>query len=238
MIFAAFDAHGPVIIKHIRDFTPDLYEKLESYVRWSMDYDNVFSTIPEEKLIQEICIKAIEISILFLDDIPEKYCTYELYLEYVKHLGTLEDVPDKFIDATMCETAVAADFKELQWVPAEYQTEAMYEDAFRQNESFAYKRRGSGLNLLQYMHNQTEKICLRGVKQNGLALKNSKYQTDEICLAAVHENGLALEFVENQTTKICFEAVDENRKALMHIRDKDLAQLTALYASGSPKDEE
>ncbi len=235
VIFEAFDAHGPVIVKHIRNLTPDLYQRLESYRNMLLDYSNVLSAIPEEKLTQEICIEGVKHSILLLDDVPKKYQTYDLYLEYVRHLCVcLDDVPAEFIDTKLCEVAVAANFENIKFVPAECQTEAMYEEAFKQNEEWI-RRGGQGFNLLQYMYHQTEAICLRGVKQKGLSLKDAKYQNDEICLAAVRQNGLALEFVENQTKEICFEAVDNNRKALMHIRDKELAQLTALYANSSVK---
>ena len=52
---------------------------------------------------------------------------------------------------------------------------------------------------LQYVHNQTPKICLEAVKQDGFALRYVYNQTPEICLEAVKENGDVLRYVHNQT---------------------------------------
>jgi len=42
--------------------------------------------------------------------------------------------------------------------------------------------------MLRFINNQTEKICLEAVKQNGSALQYVKNQTEKICLEAVKQN--------------------------------------------------
>ena len=55
---------------------------------------------------------------------------------------------------------------------------------------------------LQYVYNQTPKICLEAVKQDGYALRYVRNQTPEICLEAVKQNGYALQYVDER----CFES--------------------------------
>ena len=50
-------------------------------------------------------------------------------------------------------------------------------------------------NLLQYVKNQTEAICVAAVEQDGYALKYVNNQTEAICIAAVKQNGGALRYV-------------------------------------------
>lgn len=229
VIFAAFRKFGTLVIPAIHNLTVELYEELEKYSERNYGKE-VFPCIPEEKLTEELCLAAIKNSILFFDDIPQKHKTYKVWLEYIKRFGTrINKVPKQFRTAELCLAAVQNDAGALFYVPEELHTNELYEAALETNGNERY--RSQRINLLQYMPKQTAEICLRAVKQNGMALKDAKFKCEEICLAAVKENGLALQFVENQTKEICFEAVDENRKALMYIKDNDIAQLAALYAN-------
>ena len=79
--------------------------------------------------------------------------------------------------------------------------------------------RENPLNL-EFVKNQTPKICLEAVKQYGLALQYVKEQTYEICLAAVKQNGLALKFVKEQTHEICLEAIKEDGNALQYVKEQ------------------
>lgn len=239
IVFEAFRYHGLEAIPFIRNLTPELYIKLEIYCEeYLLCSESILSVLPEERITQEICVEAVKWSLLLFDDVPEKFRTYDLYLTYVKKTGHgLEEVPEEYRTAELYNAAVEADAIALQWVPKDFQTDDMYEAAFRENDSRIREHRAT-FNLLQYMHNQTEEICLRGVEQNGMSLKDAKYQNDEICLAAVKNNGLALQYVKNQTKEICFAAVDEDIKSLMYIHDMDLAQLTALYANAKNVEEQ
>lgn len=223
IVFEAFRYHGLEVIPFIRDLTPKVYIELEKYREEDIICsESILSVLPEERITQEICIEAIKWSRQLFDDVPEKFRTYDLYLTYVKRTGRgLEKVPEKYRTEELYKAAVEADAIALQWVPKDFQTDDMYEAAFRENDSRIRERRAT-INFLQYMHNQTEEVCLRAVKQNGMSLKDVKYQNDEICLAAVKNNGLALQYVKNQTEEICFEAVKENREALMYVKDKDI----------------
>lgn len=69
-------------------------------------------------------------------------------------------------------------------------------------------------DMLKYLKEQTEEICLRAVQQNGNALEYVKKQTEEICMEAVKQNGVALRYVEEQTFEICFAAVSQTKNAL------------------------
>jgi hypothetical protein len=78
----------------------------------------------------------------------------------------------------------------------------------------AVKQDGSAL---QYIHKQTEEICLEAVKQNGYALRYVHKQTEEICLEAVKQDGSALQYIHKQTEEICLEAVKQDGYALRYI---------------------
>lgn len=234
VIFAAFRKFGPEIVPYIKNLTVELYSKLEKYRDECMEWrESVISQIPEKKLTQEICVESVRQSILLFDEVPEKFRNYEVYLTYASKSSVgLKEVPKEYCTMELYKAAITWNEEALQYIPAESQTVELCKLAFETNERKCrrnfYIRRTS---LLQYIHNQTEELCLIGVKQNGMSLRDAQFQNDEICLAAVKENGLALQFVKNQTKEICFEAVDDDRKALMYIKDKDMAQLVALYAN-------
>jgi hypothetical protein len=57
--------------------------------------------------------------------------------------------------------------------------------------------------------NKTPAICMRAVRQNGLALMYIPFATRDLCMAAVKQNGLALQFIkkESQDEEMCRTAV-------------------------------
>ena len=95
-----------------------------------------------------------------------------------------------------------------------------YELEFRKNKSNEDKQIDKIKNkpyLLQFVHNQTHKICLAAFKQHGNALQYVISQTPEICLVAVRKNKYALEYVKEQTPEICLAAVRQYGCALKYV---------------------
>ena len=74
--------------------------------------------------------------------------------------------------------------------------------------------------FLEYVNEQTEKLCLKVVKQNSYALRFVKNQTENICINAVKRKGMALQYVNEQTEAICIEAVRQNVRALYYVKDQ------------------
>ena len=83
----------------------------------------------------------------------------------------------------------------------------------------AVKQKYYACNAMQAVKNQTDKICLAAVNNDGMALQFVKKQTHEICIAAVCQNGLALQFVKNPTYEIYMAAVNQNGIALQFVKD-------------------
>lgn len=73
---------------------------------------------------------------------------------------------------------------------------------------------------LKYIDNQTDKICMAAVKQNACALKYVKNQTEKMCLAAVKQKPYMLPYVKNQTDKICLAAVKNGGYMLKDVENQ------------------
>lgn len=230
ILFEALRRYRSAIIPYIKNLTPERYIQLEKYNDYElMGTKSVLSAIPENMLTENICIAAIKWRTSLFDDIPEKFKTQKVYAVYLRDYGRgLEYIPKEHLNNKLYNIAVETDPFALQWVPAKSQTIEMYKIAFDENEKRIDKHLKT-FNFLQYIHNQTEEICLKCVSQNGISLKDSKYQTNEICLAAVMNDGLALQFVKNQTKDICFAAVKQNLDAILYVKDENLAQLLLTY---------
>jgi hypothetical protein len=74
--------------------------------------------------------------------------------------------------------------------------------------------------LLQFIEEQTEEMCLEAVKQEGLSLQYVKEQTPKICIAAVKQDGHSLKFVKNQTDTICLSAVKQDGHSIYYVKNK------------------
>ncbi len=61
--------------------------------------------------------------------------------------------------------------------------------------------------LIKYVKNQTEDLCLMSVQQNGDTLQFIHEPTHEIILTAVKNEGLALRYVLFQKAEICLVAI-------------------------------
>ena len=85
-------------------------------------------------------------------------------------------------------------------------------------------------NVLKYIKEQTEEMCIEAVKQNWYALKYVKEQTESICIEAVKQDWHALQYVKEQTESICIEAVKESWYALRYVDktifDTDIKEYT------------
>lgn len=89
-------------------------------------------------------------------------------------------------------------------------------------------------DLLQFIKNQTDEICLAAVRNTGRALQYVMNQTHEICLAAVHQNEFALRYVKDQTREICLVAVQKNEFILQYVTNQtDEICLAAVKRHGS-----
>ena len=53
-------------------------------------------------------------------------------------------------------------------------------------------------------------------------LSDIKNQTDKLCLAVVKDDGLQLQYVTNQTAEIVQAAIDQNPEAAKYVRDEQL----------------
>ena len=53
-------------------------------------------------------------------------------------------------------------------------------------------------------------------------LINSREQSDKLCLSAVRDNGLLLEYVVHQSDYVCLVAVRQNGKAINKIRNEQV----------------
>ncbi len=69
----------------------------------------------------------------------------------------------------------------------------------KKEQEYLEKVKQNGMYLKLITKNQTEKICLEAVKNNGSVLVYVNEQTPQICLEAVKKDGRALEFVKKQT---------------------------------------
>ena len=58
-------------------------------------------------------------------------------------------------------------------------------------------------------------------------------QTEKICLTAVRQNGMILKHVLNQTERICVEAVKQNRSVIALIRDEPLREKVKAFLDSS-----
>lgn len=65
--------------------------------------------------------------------------------------------------------------------------------------------------------NQTRKVCLAAVRQNGLNLRFIRVQTEEICLEAINENPEALMYVSYQTEKLIKNAVSRRGSTIRFV---------------------
>ena len=66
-------------------------------------------------------------------------------------------------------------------------------------------------------------------KEPVIDLRTIKKQTDALCLKAVKQDGLQLRYVYRQTRKICREAIKQNQAANDYVRDDDMVWLDDLF---------
>ena len=80
----------------------------------------------------------------------------------------------------------------------------------------ALKKNG---NVLQFILNQTEDMCMLAILHSPDRLRYVMHQTEPICLIAVKLNGLTLEFVKPdlQTDAVVNAAIKKNPYALQYV---------------------
>lgn len=65
-------------------------------------------------------------------------------------------------------------------------------------------------DVLKYIKNPTEEICLEILRYDGMALAYIQLQTENMCLEAVKQNGMALKYAHYKTDKIIQEATKQD----------------------------
>lgn len=176
VVLEAFRHHGMKVLPFINDLTPQLFERLECCNRWSHS-GSVLRFLPEDKITQEVCIRALRIGTYYFDDIPEKCRTYEVYRCYITKKGSdLRKIPREYWTEDLLYSAVFYNSDVLQWIPPESQTEKICLTAVRHD----------GLSL-KHVANQTKEICFEAVNKNRKALMYIE-DKDIAYLAALYAN--------------------------------------------------
>ncbi len=90
------------------------------------------------------------------------------------------------------------------------------------SERFILEAIGMIRGCLPYVKRQTEAICLKSVKNEGLSLKDVRQQTVEICLAAIESHKDAFQYVEKyfQTREVCLAGVTKDGRNLKDVLNK------------------
>lgn len=159
VVLEAFLHHGMKVLPLINDLTPQLFERLNCRNRWSHS-GSLLRFLPEDKITQEICIRALRIADYYLDDIPENCRTYEVYQCYITKKGSdLRKVPREYWTEDLLCSAVFYNSDNFQWIPPELQTEKICLIAVRRD----------GLSL-KHVAKQTKEICFEAVAENRKAL--------------------------------------------------------------------
>lgn len=73
---------------------------------------------------------------------------------------------------------------------------------------------------LQFIDNQTDKMCISACREDGDLLRFVKNKTYEICVIACESNGRALEYVDNQTEELCLIACSEAGWVLKYVKNQ------------------
>lgn len=115
-----------------------------------------------------------------------------------------------YISQEKCEQMVKDDYRFLEHVPAEKQTESMCLNALTKSEYVADFVKISTPNI--------DKIL---VSYDGLLLKNIKNKTKELCDEAIKNNGCAIKYVPQEiiNNKLCMTAIKYDKDALKHIKN-------------------
>ena len=151
-----------------------------------------------------------------IKNIPDEFITAEICLTAVNNsYHYLEYVPEELKTPELCLTAVRINALALEYVPEELKTEEICLMAVQDNSyTFRYMPK-------KFM---TQELCLSGVKRNGFALENipEEFKTHLICLEAVKEHGGALQYVPDnfKTPQICLEAVKRYASAFEYVPEE------------------
>ena len=186
---------------------------------------------------EEICLEAVRQNGKALKYVINQ--TKEICLEAVKENGkALKYVRDwkreDYLEIAM--VAVKENGLALRYI------DCMIDEANDMTEIYliAINQNPKALRSVLY---QTEEICLRAVRRDGMTLEFvlkpseedglSPLEYERVCIAAVRQDGEALRYVVNQTEEICIEAVRQNGCALEWVENQTYVMCLAAVRSDS-----
>ncbi len=93
---------------------------------------------------------------------------------------------------------------------------------FETSERFILEAIGMVSGCLPYVKRQTEVICLKSVKNEGLSLKDVRHQTEEICLAALKSHPKAFQYIDTYYQSVADIVQNEEYNKLKPKGDKNV----------------
>jgi hypothetical protein len=72
-------------------------------------------------------------------------------------------------------------------------------------------------NVIKYIKNPSEQVCLEAVKQNGLVIQFIDDPSNEVCLEAVKQNYTAIQYIWEPSDNVLLEALRTNHDAFKYI---------------------
>lgn len=182
--------HEKKIIKWIEELDP-------TKIPMMMD---IFS---EKMQTESMCMAAIKRNPLAIKSIKIKQ-TEELCLAAVTKDGTMLRYVDNKT-ARICVAAIVQNMNAFKYI---------------KTEDYSYHKHPvpgdpPHITRLEYM-----KIAEIVLKHNGRMIRfvDREEQTERLCLIAVKQNGIALKYAQNKTKDVCHEAIKQNPSAVKYIR--------------------
>ncbi len=145
--------------------------------------NNMFITLPQERRTEEVCRRAIELSVYNFRHVPEALRTEELCRRVVREWGgALSLVPEPLLTGQMCMEAVRNHGWALDYVPRKFCTPEICAAAVRND---------AGALVYVPKERLTEKLCIASVRRHGPMLQfvPDDLRTKEVCRAALAGSG-------------------------------------------------
>jgi hypothetical protein len=193
--------------------------------------------IPKNEKNYEIYLDVCECDEILLENIPERYRTYELCLKFLSNKKKIKyeefvKIPKNIIDKKIINIVTKMKlidvyminyFTKTNGTTLEYLKE-YFEDLIDE-ENYRNVIKSNGM-LINYIPEKfiDYNICLEAVKENGESLNNipKKIIDYNICLEAVKNKGITVKYVPDNIIdkEICFEAVKSDGESFVYIPDK------------------
>jgi hypothetical protein len=200
----------------------------------------------------DLCLKIVKLNPQNIKYVPDKLLTDEICMVVVNDGKFFKYIPNFFKTEEICIKAITFAASNIIYIPENLHTDKILTILLNKDlgricdikiKTDAVKevainriKETKHYNLIQYIPNPPEDLCMQAVKSNINYLNYIQNPSEDVCMYCIEKNYELIQFIKKPSEKVCFRALEININCFRLIKNPTHSMLQYKPCENKKKD--